>query len=662
MLAKMFAKKPRQAALSRYRSLQFQKLEDRLAMAAVITAAEAQTLVNRAAAASARTDAIIAVVDRGGHILAVRTESSVVSTFAGNVPGLVFSIDGAVALARTAAFFSSDQGPITSRTVREISQSTITQREVESSPDVGLATTAATLALTNYGPGLVAPIGPGGLFPPGVDNTGFPDLFGIEYTNRDSVVSPGPDGIKTTTADNVALAGRFNASPVAGIDAPESYGFVSGLMTTAQARGIGTLAGGVPIYKNGSLVGGIGVFFPGPNGYATYMQGFVPNSGQTDTQRMNSTLELTAEWMGFAAIGGAPGVGAPVGTLSGIAALPGYSFPIRTNAYTINLGGITLDELGPNGTIMGLRTVMGIGNTTGRTLVPTANGTLQPVNTSAALSIVGQEVPSGYLVAAHAGGSVTTADVTALINQGIAQANLTRSQLRLLASQTAKMVFAVSDTSGNILGLYRMPDAPVFSIDVAVAKARNDAYYDDKTSPLVSAEKIATAPAGAAFTSRTYRYLADPRFPQGIAGTQPGPWSSLNDLGINPRTAENVGAPLPASAYANANSTTISVFGLAAFLPNRNFRDPNDIMNQNGVVFFPGSTALYRNGRGPIIGGYGVSGDGVNQDDLITYNSSRSYLPDPNVVGAAAVAAADTVFVRGVRLPSFVFPRNGQRL
>ena len=39
------------------------------------------------------------------------------------------------------------------------------------------------------------------------------------------------------------------------------------------------------------------------------------------------------------------------------------------------------------------------------------------------------------------------------------------------------MVFAVSDKQGNILGLYRMPDATYFSIDVAVAKARNVAYY-----------------------------------------------------------------------------------------------------------------------------------------------------------------------------------------
>ena len=43
------------------------------------------------------------------------------------------------------------------------------------------------------------------------------------------------------------------------------------------------------------------------------------------------------------------------------------------------------------------------------------------------------------------------------------------------------MILAVSDSAGEVLGLYRMPDAPMFSIDVAVSKARDAAYYDDAT-------------------------------------------------------------------------------------------------------------------------------------------------------------------------------------
>ena len=68
-----------------------------------------------------------------------------------------------------------------------------------------------------------------------------------------------------------------------------------------------------------------------------------------------------------------------------------------------------------------------------------------------------------------------------IITAGINQANRTRAAIRLPLDSRTRMVFAVTDQTGAILGLYRMPDATVFSIDVAVAKARNVAYYADPT-------------------------------------------------------------------------------------------------------------------------------------------------------------------------------------
>src|SRR5256884_3867651 len=38
--------------------------------------------------------------------------------------------------------------------------------------------------------------------------------------------------------------------------------------------------------------------------------------------------------------------------------------------------------------------------------------------------------------------------------------------------------------------------------------------------------------------------------------------------------------------------------------------------NKSGIVFFPGSAGLYRNGT--LVGGLGVSGDGVDEDDYVT--------------------------------------------
>src|SRR5262249_41222589 len=162
--------------------------------------------------------------------------------------------------------------PLTSRTIQFISQTTMTEREINSNPDI------LDPNSTLRGPGFVAPVGIKDHFPPGVAFAPQVDLFAIEHTNRDSIISPGPDHIRGT-ADDILLPSRFNvptafippAILAAGdtLQPPESYGFLTGIFPAGQGRGIGTLPGGIPIYKNGVLVGGIGVFFPGTTGFAT---------------------------------------------------------------------------------------------------------------------------------------------------------------------------------------------------------------------------------------------------------------------------------------------------------------------------------------------------------------------------------------------------------
>ncbi|MBI2478425.1 MAG: heme-binding protein, partial [Planctomycetia bacterium] len=207
---------------------------------------------------------------------------------------------------------------------------------------------------------------------------------------------------------------------------------------------------------------------------------------------------------------------------------------------------------------------------------------------------------------------------------------------------------------GNVLGLYRMPDATFFSIDVAVAKARNTAYYAD-TADLVDADRVDdtgdgvpddNVPAGAAFTNRTYRFLSEPRYPSGVDGSRPGAFSILLDPGIDPATGENMGPALPASVYSTSDT---SVLGFDAFNPGRNFRDPDNIANQNGIVFFPGSAPLYKDGK--LIGGFGASGDGVDQDDVVTFSATVGF-------EVPAALRADQFFVRDVRLPFQKFLRN----
>ncbi|HIA61470.1 MAG TPA: hypothetical protein EYN93_01010 [Planctomycetaceae bacterium] len=649
-----------------------------------ITESDVKALLDRASAASSTSaDAIVAIVDRGGAILGVRVGTNINM----NEATLVFAIDGAVAKARTAAFFANQGAPLTSRTIRMISQSTITQREVEANPNITDPNSVIR------GPGTVAPIGAGAHFPPGVMFTPTVDLFDIEHTNRDSILHPGVDGIRDAT--DVLLPYRFNIDPSqvpAGqeIYAPESYGFQSGRLPLAQSRGIATLPGGVPLFKNGNLTGGIGVFFPGPDGYATHEQGFTTEYGnnvktgpvsinasrtevlQATVDRTNAPKVLEAEWIAFAAAGGSSAAGESVPTLNGIAPVVGFDLPFGR----IDLVGITLEVVGPNPTAAdpraGLTQITELGSQL--SLGNPANGVDQIIgsdNTGTSILYAGgTQVPDQWLVMPQAGklhaltdengnpildsmgnpvtAQITQQDVETIINNSIARANEVRAGIRLLADGTpgarTRMVFAIADFDGEILGLYRMPDATYFSIAVAVAKARNMAYYNS-AAEVNPVDLCDPNQLGKAHTNRTFRFLADPRFPDGIDFADAGCFSILNDPGIDPITAENIAGPSPSSDFQ-------SVLGFTRFNPERNFHRQSDAttsLNENGVVFFPGAAPLYKSAA--LIGGLGVSGDGVDQDDVVAAAGALGFEPPTGLT-------VDNIKIDGVPLPYQKFLRN----
>src|SRR5262249_36391931 len=312
-------------------------------------------------------------------------------------------------------------------------------------------------------------------------------------------------------------------------------------------------------------------------------------------------LSQVAEYMAFVAAGGSKMAGVPLnGPINGAPALPDFTEPFGR----IDLAGITLSLFG-NGGLEGVNHLLSFGRQFGAG--NPFNGKFMPVNQKGDPLLPGQPVPVGWLVTPQAGTGLTAADVQAIVARGIAEADQVRAQIRLPFNSMSKMVFAVSDENGNILGLYRMPDATFFSIDVAVAKARNVAYYANPNL-LQTIDQVPGLPKGVAMTNRTFRFLTDPRYPEGVDGNPPGPFSILNDVGV-----VNGRIPVPASAFQ-------SVEGYDAFNPQTNFRDPADIANQNGIVFFPGSAPLYASvgGKVQLVGGLGVSGDGVDQDDDVT--------------------------------------------
>jgi hypothetical protein len=69
----------------------------------------------------------------------------------------------------------------------------------------------------------------------------------------------------------------------------------------------------------------------------------------------------------------------------------------------------------------------------------------------------------------------------------------------------------------------------------------------------------------------------------------------------------------------------------------------------NGITIFPGGFPLYRHGQ--LIGAVGVSGDGVDQDDIATISGTVDFPADPLI-------RSDNFTYHGARLPYVKFPRD----
>ena len=125
------------------------------------------------------------------------------------------------------------------------------------------------------------------------------------------------------------------------------------------------------------------------------------------------------------------------------------------------------------------------------------------------------------------------------------------------------MVFAVSDLNGNILGLYRMPDATYFSI--ARGGRQGPKRRVLRQPRAASADRPDQGCRTPARHSRPERsdIVSLPFFPEGIDINPPGPGSILTDGGVT-KFGTNKGAPLPASAFQ-------SIQGFNDFNPNTNF-------------------------------------------------------------------------------------------
>jgi uncharacterized protein GlcG (DUF336 family) len=409
--------------------------------------------------------------------------------------------------------------------------------------------------------------------------------------------------------------------------------------------GLAADPGGLPLYKDGILVGGIGVEI----------------DGRYSLDRDLADIDQDVEEL--VAVAGSAGFAAPADVRADRITADGRTFrfvdsqalmsdPARAPAFEALPGRL---EIVPGFSAGALRAGAAYG--TSASGVRPAGGVYAG---GGAWILVDASDANRYPASDSLDGALRAPEVEALLADALAVARRARAQIRRPLGSTAEVSIAVVDKSGRVLGLVRTADGPIFGIDVAVQKARTamqfshpqaaqwlgglvparepgpvdvalGKYVDDARAFL--GDPLAFT-GSTAWSARAIGNLHRPFFPDGIDGTAPGPfstpfarWSPFNpglqlDLIFN-----NLLVNVPATPGCASGPTL-----------------------QNGMQVFPGGIPIYRGAE--LVGAIGVSGDGVDQDDMTAFlglaNAGKRLAT--GIGNAPREMRADRLTPRGVRL------------
>jgi uncharacterized protein GlcG (DUF336 family) len=371
--------------------------------------------------------------------------------------------------------------------------------------------------------------------------------------------------------------------------------------------GLSADPGSIPIYKNGVSVGGVGIEGDGVYGV------------DKDPADFDQPFE----------------------EVIAVSAVRGFETPAQIRGDNILVNGIRLPFVNVTNVLTPAQ--IPFANLPGSVVSPILGAQTSAFRPAVVGGISGEVDPHFFPFIASpsvSANSLTAADVGRIIAQAAQQANITRAAIRQPLGSSARVSIAVVDAGGRVLGIFRVADAPVFGFDVSVQKARSAAFF----SKASAATQLRNAGFGSfvdraaadglrfdgsvAFSDRAVGFLHRPFFPDGIDNTAPGPFSTP----ISEWSVFNLGLQLDLVKSHLASAACTSIPSLP-----------------NGIQIFAGSIPLYKNGE--LVGAIGVSGDGIDQDDLIAAAGSNGYVPPVAI-------RADQVFVRGVRLPFVKFPRS----
>jgi uncharacterized protein GlcG (DUF336 family) len=252
---------------------------------------------------------------------------------------------------------------------------------------------------------------------------------------------------------------------------------------------------------------------------------------------------------------------------------------------------------------------------------------------------------------------LTAAEVQALLEEAFRIMTAARAQIRQPLDSRAEVTISVVDTNGAVLGIVRSPDAPIFGIDVSLQKARTalffshaaasaqlDANPDPDVRSFMTASRAffgADLFAGQlAWSDRAIGNISRPYFPDGELGRPPGP-HSRPIAEFNPFSTGLQSALIEQDVRDHVGF----ILGAPADVPQSCGRGPPPNRTANGIQIFPGSVPIYRGAQ--LVGGIGVSGDGIDQDDMIGFLGAYNAGQRLNSIGNADPAIrSDRILVR----------------